>query len=182
MRISRFKDYGRINEMHNETPEQYIKNALLKVKHKIEKMFAGAPGSDETQVRRFAQDDQGKSGSTIAELGVELESIEMSRYSRTLDNVRVKFSDEESLYDLMIGIELSEAVPEKDKEFSVDDIKNCVVKFKKYDKHEPGEVVAEITNNVKLEEIDEDLLVELKIRLDEESGEEEGQGFEIETE
>ena len=181
MRISRFEEYQGINEMHNDTPEQYIKSALLKVKRNIEKIFAGAPGSDEPKVRKFDQGEEG-STNTIADLGISLESIELSRHSRTLDNLRVKFSDEEHLYDLMIGIELSEAVPEKDKEFSSDDIKNCVVKFKKYDKHEPGEVLAELIDNIKLDDIDEDLLVELKIRLDEESGEGQDEEFEIETE
>ena len=179
MRISRFNEYTRINEMHNDTPEQYIKNALLKVKAKVERMFAQSPGG-QPDVRKFAQDDRSKSA--IADLGVELESIEMSRYSRTLDNLKVKFSDEEYLYDLMIAIELSEAIPQNDKEFSVDDIENCVIKFKKYDKAEPGEVLAEIIDNVKLDDIDEDLLVELKLRLDEESGEAGEEEFEIETE
>jgi len=181
MRISRFKEYQGINEMHNDTPEQYIKIALLKVKRNIEKIFAGTPGSEEPKVRRFSQGEEGGSVNTIADLGINLESIELSRHSRTLDNLKVKFSDEEFLYDLMIGIELSEAVPEKDKEFSSDDIKDCVVKFKKYDRHEPGEVLAELIDNIKLDDIDEDLLVELKIRLDEESGEGEDEEFEIET-
>ena len=61
-------------------------------------------------------------------------------------------------------------------------LKKCYIKFKKYDKHEPGEVLAELSKNIKIEEINEDFLVALKIELDEQSGDEEKDEFEIETE
>jgi hypothetical protein len=179
MRISRFKQYTRINEMQNSTPEQYIKNALLKVKARLEQMFAQSPGGS-GEVKKFGEKE--KATGSIADLGVELESIEMSRFSRVLDNVKVKFSDEDNLYDLFIGIELSEGIPKDDKKFSVDDIKNCEITFKKYDKANPGEVLAEINDTVKIDDIDEDMLIELKIKLDEDAGEEPKDEFEIETE
>ena len=179
MRIYRFMEYGRVNEAHNDPPEQYIKNALLKIKSKLERMFAQSPGGT-PEVRKFGEKDKSPS-TAIADLGVELESIEISRHSRNFENVRVKFSDEQNLYDLMVAIRLADALPSNDKEFSVDDIDKCVIKLKKYDKAEPGEVLAEIIDNVKVDDIDEDLLVELKLKLDEESGEEPEDEFQIET-
>lgn len=178
MKIIKFSDYNKLNENQTETPEEYIKTALIKIKNKLERMFK-KPESDESEVQGFEE----KTGEmNFAQMGVELESLEMSRYSRTLDNVKLKFSDEQFLYDLMIAIHISEAVPKNGKEFKSDDIKKCYIKFKKYDKHEPGEVLAELSKNIKIEEIDEDFLVALKIELDEQSGEEEKDEFEIETE
>lgn len=176
MKIIKFSDYNKINENQTETPEEYIKNVLIKIKNKLQRMFQT---SDESEVQGFEQ----KTGEmNFAQMGVELESLEMSRYSRTLDNVKLKFSDEQFLYDLMIAIHISEAVPKNGKEFKSDDIKKCYIKFKKYDKHEPGEVLAELSKNIKIEEINEDFLVALKIELDEQSGDEEKDEFEIETE
>jgi predicted PilT family ATPase len=165
MKIIKFEEYNKLNENLTETPEEYIKIALLKIKNKLQKMFASE--EDSTSKMSFAK------------MGIELESLELSRYSRTLDNVKLKFSDEEFLYDLMIAIHIKEAVPKKDKEFKPEDIKKCYIKFKKYDKHEPGEVLAEIAKNIK---INEDFLVSLKIELDEQSGEEDSEEFKIETE
>jgi hypothetical protein len=177
MKIIKFSDYNRINENQNETPEEYIKMTLIKIKNKLEKMFKSPESDDDT-----VQDFEEKTGEmNFIQMGVELESLEMSRYSRTLDNVKLKFSDEQFLYDLMIAIHISEAVPKNGKEFKSDDIKKCYIKFKKYDKHEPGEVLAELSKNIKIEDINEDFLVALKIELDEQSGDEDNEEFEIET-
>jgi hypothetical protein len=183
MKIIKFSEYNRINENLTETPEEYIKIALLKIKNKLQKMFASDEESDE-KVQGFEEKSEEDSTSkmSFSKMGIELESLELSRYSRTLDNVKLKFSDEEFLYDLMIAIHIKEAVPKKDKEFKAEDIKKCYIKFKKYDKHEPGEILAEIAKNIKIEEIDEDFLVALKIELDEQSGEEDSEEFKIETE
>jgi len=176
MKVTRFSEFRMVAEAVNDTPEQYVKIALQKIRNKIQKMFDQTAGQE---VRRFGERDGAKG--TLAELGIELESIEMSRYSKTLDNLKVKFSDEEHLYDLMIAIDLREAMPNGEDQFEADDIKECYIKFKKYDKHEPGEVLAEIIDNVKIKDVDEDFIVSLKIRMDEESGDEGGEEFEIET-
>lgn len=182
MKIIKFSEYNRINENLTETPEEYIKIALLKIKNKLQKMFASDEEAEEVQGFEEKSEEDSTSNMSFAKMGIELESLELSRYSRTLDNVKLKFSDEEFLYDLMIAIHIKEAVPKKDKEFKAEDIKKCYIKFKKYDKHEPGEILAEIAKNIKIEEIDEDFLVALKIELDEQSGEEDSEEFKIETE
>jgi hypothetical protein len=177
MRIVKFKNFFSINENINDTPEEYIKVVLLQIKKKLEKMFE----TDDTQeVRKFSEEEPGTT--SFADMGVELESIEMSRYSKTLDNVKIKFSDEEFLYDLLIGIDIKEAVPKQDQKFDIKDIKKCFIKFKKYDKHDPGEILGELTDNIKIEEISQELLIELKLKLDEQSGDEEEEEFKIETE
>ena len=69
---------------------------------------------------------------------------------------------------------------EEDKDFSPDDIETCQVRFKKYDA-DTFNLMGEIVKTVKVKDVDEDLLVELKLKIDEEFGAEEEE-FEIETE
>lgn len=178
MKVVKFSEFS-LNENLNDTPEQYIKVILLQIKKKLENIFAPEEEGDVEVVKKFSDEEE---PTTLAEMGVELESLEISRYSRTLDNLKLKFSDADFLYDLMIGIDIKEAIPKKDKQFDLKDVKKCFIKFKKYDKTEPGEVLAELTDNIKIEDINQDLLVELKIKLDEQDGESEGEKFEIETE
>jgi hypothetical protein len=181
MKIIKFNNFNRLNEDLNDTPEQYIKGALIKIKNKLEKMFE-APESDQNKIQNYSQKQEEESKTSLYKSGLEIESLELSRYSRTLDNVKLKFSDDEFLYDLMVAIDLKEALPKNGKQFNTDDIKKCFIKFKKYDKHEPGEVLGEITDNVNIDEINEDFLISLKLKLDEESGESSEEEFKIETE
>ena len=58
--------------------------------------------------------------------------------------------------------------------------KNCFIKFKKYDL-QTFEVLGQMTKNVKIKDIDENFLVDLKIELDETFGDED-EKLEIETE
>jgi hypothetical protein len=178
MKVIKFNDFVKINENVHDTSEEYIKMALMKIKNKIEKMFSGQGNPD--SVEKFG--DKKKEGETsLSDFNLELQSIELSRYSRTQDSVKVIYSDAESRYDLTIIIDLKEAVPQDDeKDFSEEDIKNCFIKFKKYDL-EQFDLVGEISRTVKIKDVNEDLLVSLKIDLDKEFGDEEEE-FDIETE
>ena len=179
MNIIKFNDFIKVNENVHDTPEEYVKIALMKIKKKLELMFDKQVSADE--VEKMSDRKSKEENTSLSEFGVELQSIELSRYSRTLDSVKVKYSDAESLYDLTISIPLKEAVPEKDDEnFSDKDIKKCFVKFKKYDQ-DKFDLQGELSKTIEIKDIDEDFLVKLKIEIDEDfgAGEEE---FEIETE
>jgi hypothetical protein len=168
VRIIKFNQF--INENVHDTPEEYVKVALMKIKTKLEKMF-----------NTDSNDDVKKIGQSNTLDGVELQSCELSRYSKTQDSVKIKYSDAESLYDLLISISLKEAVPEDDtKDFSDEDIKTCYVKFKKYDL-ENFDIIGEISKNIDIKDINDNFLVDLKIEMDDKfgSGDEE---LEIETE
>ena len=73
-------------------------------------------------------------------------------------------------------------IEEKDpnKDFSPDDVSKCYIKFKKYD-IDTFDIIGQLTKNVEIKKIKEEFLINLKIELDEEYGEDE-EGFEIETE
>ena len=206
MKIINYTNF--INENFQDPPEEYIKTALLKVKKKIENLFEKVSGDgvdqeepEELELQPEGEEDNpeevmtfkkalergeeksGKEGAlTLSELGAKLESCEMSRYSAQYDSLTVKFSDQEGWYNIFLTIPLKDVVEEmqekEDGDYSAKDIKNCSIKFKKY--NIDNELVGQLgPTNYKLSDIDEEFFVNLKIEVDEEYGEDEE--FEIET-
>lgn len=192
MKIRKYADF--INEeIINDTPESYIEISLRQIKKKIDKMFDFQEGEniesseqeesnkEEKSIQRAkAEGDKKKSKMTFKDLGVRLESSEISKYSKMYDNLTVKFSDDNATYNLFIAIDIKDALPkDATKDFSYKDIKMCYIKFKKYNL-DTFEVVGQITKNVEIDKIDEEFLIDLKIEMDDEFGDKEE--FEIETE
>jgi hypothetical protein len=187
MNIKKFGDF--INENFNDTPESYIETALNLLKKKIDRMFDFQEleedegyGSEEIKTIQQAKDDSRKKEEmTFKDLGVRLESSEISKYSKMYDSLTVKFSDNSATYNLYIMIELKEALPkDKETDFSHEDIEKCFIKFKKYN-IDSFDILGQITKNVKIKNIDEDFLINLKIELDEKFSEDDEE-FKIETE
>lgn len=191
MKIRKYVDF--LNEELNDTPESYVEIALKQIKRKIDKMFEfqeneeqpeDQPMSEEDDnsksVKRAKAESKDRSKMSLKDLGVRLESSEISKYSKMYDNLTVKFSDDNATYNLYIAIDLKEALPkDATKDFSYKDIEKCYIKFKKYDL-DTFEVIGQITKNVEIKKIDEEFLVDLKIEMDDEFGDEEE--FKIETE
>jgi hypothetical protein len=206
MKIINYTNF--INENFQDPPEEYIKTALLKIKKKIEGLFEKVSGDgvdqeepEELELQPEEGEDSGeevmtfkkalekgeeKSGKegalTLSELGAKLESCEMSRYSAQYDSLTVKFSDQEGWYNIFLTIPLKDVVEDmqenEDGDYSDKDIKNCSIKFKKY--NIDNELVGQLgPSNYKLSDIDEEFFVNLKIEVDEEYGDDEE--FEIET-
>ncbi len=185
MKIKKFIDF--IKEEFTDTPETYIKTALTQIKKKIDSMFEFNEGEEpkdenkEKSIKSAKKEGSGKEKSmTFKDLGVRLESSEISKYSKQYDNLTVKFSDDENTYNLYIMIELKEAIPTNpDKDYSSSDIKKCYIKFKKYDL-DTFEVLGQLTKNVNIKDINEEFIINLKIELDEEFGSDDEE-FSIET-
>ena len=187
MRVRKYLEF--IKEEFNETPESYISTALTQIKQKIDKMFDFQEGDidsppdaeqDPTKIKKLSKDSDKMS---FEDLGVKLESSEISKYSKLYDSLTVKFTDDNNTYTLIIMIDIKEAIPtdqEKEKNFDSDDIKECYIKFKKYSLDNLTEIVGQINKNIDIKNIDEEFLIDLKIELDEKFGEEDE--FEIETE
>lgn len=198
MKIRKFLDF--INEeVLNDTPENYVEMALNQLKRNIDKMFEfqeSEPVKDpiftdeeesevsskkkEKSIQKAKKDSKGKNKMSFRDMGVTLDSNEISKYSKLYDSLTVKFSDNlDSWYSLIIMIDLKEAIPkDATKDFKVEDIKTAYVKFKKYDAN-TDDLIGQITKNVPIKKIDEDFLVDLKIEIDDKFGDEEE--FEIET-
>jgi hypothetical protein len=181
MKLQRYNQF--IKENLQDTPEEYIKTALLQIKKKIEYLFDKKEVGDEgLEAAKKRGEEKAKEGEqmSLKDLKVSLESSEISTFSSLNDNVVIKFTDEKYLYDLTIFIPLENGISkDKSKDFSSDDIKECSVKFKKYDV-ETFDLIGQIgPKKVKIEDINEDFIVNLKIELDDKFGEEEK--LEIET-
>jgi len=159
----------------SDTPESYIKSKLSIIKTDIEGMFGDEPkdtgesSADDPDLERKIKDSD--ETITFEDLGLKLESSEMSYLTKTHQNLTVKFSDEIYYYTIIFRIDLKQVTDKEDteKELDLNDIKKCFVKFKKY-KIEGFELIGEITDNVEIDEINEDYLLNLKLELDEKFG------------
>lgn len=163
MKIKKFVNF--INENIHDTPESYIATSLKIIKTKIEKMFDDVIEEDEM---------------SFSDLNVSLESIELSKYSKLYDSLTVKFSDPDFAYTMIIIIDIKEAVVDDTKDFEIDDIKNCYVKFKKYDLNN-FDLLGQIDKNAKIKDIDQNFIINLKLEIDETFGIEGDDNLEIET-
>lgn len=181
MKIFKFDQY--ITEgIVNDAPEEVIHQALTVVKRNIDRMFAEGNDSVDTFNDSNNKSRKKEGGMSFADMGLELQSSELTRYSKLNDSVKVIFSDEHSRYDLIIIIDLASAIPEEaDTTFNMDSIEDCTVKFKKYT---DSALVGQFTKKVPLKDISEELLIDLKIELDQMFGDDESEeeDFSIEIE
>lgn len=180
MKIIKYTEF--IKEEFTDTPESYIEMALKVLKRKIDKMFEFQEDENQEEEQDIKSvNGKEKNKMSFQDLGVRLESSEVSKYSKTNDSLTVKFSDDSHTYTLIIMIDLKEAIPkDPQKDFDIDQIENCYIKFKKYDL-DTFEVIGQITKNAEIKKIDEDFIINLKLELDEKfEGDEEN--FKIETE
>jgi hypothetical protein len=187
MKIIKFNSF--INENLHDTPEEYIKIALKKIKSKIESFFEQIeePESEEKFIKmsdalkKGKEKEKEKSKISFAELGLQLISSEFSKYSSMSDSVKIILADDNFRHDLIIIIPLEEGkIKDPNKDFSEKDIKKCFVKFKKYDSSKNFELVGQINKNIEIELISQDFLIDLKIEIDEQFGGE-SEKLEIET-
>lgn len=170
---------GQFTQVTNDTPENYINMLLIKLKGKIERMFSSYEDSGDENMDVRKAKNLNKEKSTFKEFNLRLDSCEVSKASQLNDNLTVKFSDDENTYNLLISVNTKFALPtDNTKDFTINDIKQCYIKFKKYDL-DTFEVIGQITKNTDPNKIDEDFIINLKIELDDMFGDEED--FKIET-
>jgi hypothetical protein len=192
MKIRKYSEF--INEeIMNDTPESYVEIALNQLKRKFDKMFefqedesdVNGPADElekdgSKSIQKAKSEAKDKSKISLKDLGVRLDSSEVSKYSKMYDSLTIKFTDDEATYNLYLAIDIKDAMPkDATKDFSYEDIEMCYIKFKKYN-FDTFEVIGQITKNVKIKDIDEEFLIDLKIEIDDKFGDEEE--FEIETE
>lgn len=178
MRVIKYNEF--IKENLQDTPENYISIVLSKLKKKIDRMFDYKEESEDQVLKPEELKKVNSDNMSFKDLGVRLESSEISKYSKLYDSLTIKFTDDENTYTLIIMIDIKEAIPEdKEKDFDpLEDIKNCYIKFKKYDL-DTFDILGQLSKNVKIKDIDEDFIIDLKIEIDDKFDEDD---FEIETE
>ena len=159
--------YSLFENLH-DVPEAYVDHALNKIKRRLELMFK--PSDDLLNPDEFNDDEKRKKGAiSVKDLNLTLQSLELSKFSKSYDNVKLIMSDDKYRYDLTITIDLKDAVPSPemdDKDFSDKDISICQIRFKKYDIAVPHLVSSLPVKTLKMKDIDEEFLVKLKIELD----------------
>ena len=172
MKIVKYKQF--ILE-HTDTVETYSNASLSKLKRKIESMF------NEEDVKKMKDNDKDKP--TFKEYGMNLDDIELS--TQPHDRLGFRFSDDEFYYQVYVEIKVKDVTTEISEiedgdDFSEKNIKKCYLKFKKYDKNN-DEVVGQVDKNVSISDIDEEFLINLKVEIDDEFGDDDEEKFEIET-
>ena len=129
-----------VNEKYDENPEFMIKSFFIELEKNIHEWF-----------------DEG----TFAANGAELGKIERSLTHAIDKNLIFEFNDEEYFYQVYIIISLKEVG-----ENALDD---CYIKVKKYD-ISTMTLLRTLGEDVKVSDLNEDKILELFAKLDEESG------------
>ena len=145
-----------IKEEMTDTPETYIKGKLNQLKIAIDQLFdEEATGTEEDDQPETISKGKAKDNSkkkkqklSMVDMGVRLDSSEISLYSSTDDTLTVKYTDEEGTYDLLISINIKDGMPkDPNSNFSEDDINKLYVKFKKYT-IDDIDLIGQTTHNV----------------------------------
>ena len=137
----------------NENPEVYIKKSLNKISKKI---------------TGYIEEDK----------NLSLETEDINRYTRTHYTLTIKYSDDDNMYHILFRMSLKDSVDKsKEGEMDTDKLEDCFVKLKQYDNS--LNLIGEFTDNIKIKDIDGDILSSLKSELGDDI-EEDGIGFEYE--
>lgn len=179
MKITKFHEY--IKETLNDTAEDYVEQALRDILDKINEMFPEDENEEsEDELISFAQarkkgDEKAAAAKKInfKDYGAELIDANISRQSGTLT---VTIEEAEAWYKIYFMIDIKQAVPTDTEDFDFEKIKDCRIKFVRYNNGD--KIDKKISETVPLKEIDEDKLIELKLKVDGDKTE----GLGIETE
>jgi hypothetical protein len=130
-KILRYFDF--IKEELSDTPQSYIKNKLNQLQKAFDDLFdKEEEGNEEEFISIEDAKKNQKSEKKLSDLGVKLDSSEISLYSEMNDSLTIKYSDDEASYTIIIFINIKEGLENGNNNFSEDDIKKIDVKFKKY--------------------------------------------------
>ena len=130
-KILRYFDF--IKEELSDTPQSYIKNKLKQLQKAFDDLFdKEEEGNEEEFISIEDAKKNQKSEKKLSDLGVKLDSSEISLYSEMNDSLTIKYSDDEASYTIIIFINIKEGLENGNNNFSEDDIKKIDVKFKKY--------------------------------------------------
>jgi hypothetical protein len=166
MKILKYIEFVTEGVLH-DTPKDYIESVLSKLKSKLDLLFLEDKDTKQAAKNKIQKKEEG-SGPSLKEMGVKLESSEINK-STLYDSLKIKFSDGNGIYDLNVTINFEDAVPKPDKAFDISDIKKCFIKFKKYD-IETFDMLGQVSKNVNINDINEDMIIKLKIEVEKDFG------------
>lgn len=138
--MSRVKKFNEfLNEKYEESPDFRIKSFFVELEKNIRDWFVSG---------------------TLGANGAELGKIERSLANAIDKNLIFEFSDEEYFYQVYVILSLQDV--------GVDVLDECYVKVKKYDT-ETMTLLRSLAEDVKVSDLNEDKILELFAKLDEES-------------
>lgn len=137
--------------------EKYFKESLLEEKYEESPDFRIKSFFEELEKNIRNWFDEGTLGVNGAELG----KIERSLSNAIDKNLIFEFNDEEFFYQVYVIVSLQEV--------GSDVLDECYVKVKKYDM-ETMTLLRSLAEDVKVSDLNEDKILELFAKLDEESG------------
>jgi len=157
--------------LEGSTPEEFMKQALINIKAKIDPVF------DEEQVKKLKD---------FKNFNLHLlNTPNVDDYAPVDRSVKYKFTDDTNMvYELTFTINLKDAInPTPDKDFKPEYIKKIHVTFKKYDNTASSlQLVNQLLDRtIEPDKINPDYLIQLKLEIDGEKPTEEEE-FKIETE
>ncbi len=106
MRIIKYTEF--IKEELTNPSKNYIETALSQLKMKIDNIFKyegsdeETEGSDNKSISSAKKDSNNKEKISFKDLGVNIVSSEVSKYSHEYSNLSVKFIDDQKEYSLII--------------------------------------------------------------------------------
>ena len=172
-----------IKEEMTDTPETYIKGKLNQLKIAIDQLFdEESTGQEEDENPETISKGKAKENSrrkkekiSMVDMGVVLNSSEISLYSSTDDSLTVKYTDEEGVYDLLIMINIKDGIPkDPNGDFSEDDINKIYVKFKKYT-IDDIDLIGQTTHNVTITRDNDGFMFSLPKKKEEGQSQTQGQ-------
>lgn len=182
--IKKFEQY--VYNESAETPETIVMRKLDQIEDKIRQLFNPSEPT-EGEIKKFGQEESEDTSDEMFK-DLHLVSCEKSQFAKTYKSLKIIYEDDEYRYDVVFSIDLKDAVPQPDQEFDPNSLQECDVNFKRYPlsftSDDEQDLKRDITKeNVKIDDINEDLFMELVLELDKQypsSGSEEE--FKIETE
>jgi hypothetical protein len=177
-KIYKFFDFIKLNES-NDTPENLIKSKLSEIKKAIEDLFEEVEDGNKEEPENISIRDAKEAKSkkkSLSSMGVKLDSCDISIYSKTDDFLKVKYSDDGGIYDLLISINISDGLPKGDN-FTTDDIRKAFIKFKKYES-DNIDLIGQLTWNVNIDREDGELKISI---LKGDNGQAQGQNNEVDN-
>jgi hypothetical protein len=177
-KIYKFFDFIKLNES-NDTPENLIKSKLSEIKKAIEDLFEEVEDGNKEEPENISIRDAKEAKSkkkSLSSMGVKLDSCDISIYSKTDDFLKVKYSDDGGIYDLLISINISDGLPKGDN-FTTDDIRKAFIKFKKYES-DNIDLIGQLTWNVNIDREDGELKISI---LKGDNGQAQGQDNEVDN-
>src|SRR5574344_1049546 len=164
-KLEKMFDYGD-NTIDGEIDSQQINN--IDDNHNGENINTEQSGGTVSSIAQATKKGKEENKNmSFKEINLVIDNCEISKYAVDSDSLILKYSDDNFFYNLELFVYFDDVnkIVNSGKDVSYKDVQDCFIKFKKYD-CEDFELIGQMTKNIKLDDINEDFLIELKVEFD----------------